>query len=215
MRIFSRQHKGDKVRMDAFTDGAFAIIATLLVLEIRIPKIPDNHTQEELLHSLFEVMPSFIGFAFSFLTIMIYWLNHDHLSQFIKHYTPKFKALNLLLIFWLCLVPFTTGFIAEYPTEKISVIVYGTVLLCAAITGNLFYRLVAFKTDVLNNAISLKTRKKFSNRMMGGPVLYALATLSAFLNVYIAIGFYLVIPLLFIVLPRPELVEDAESQTLN
>ena len=198
--------------MDALTDGVFAIVATLLVLEIRVPHIPEDYTSDMLLHSLSEVLPSFIAFAFSFLTVVIYWVNHDHLSQFVARYTPKFKGLNLLLLFWMCLIPFPTAFVSEYPLEPVALLTYGCTLLGAAVTANYIYNHLAFKSDALSSAISEQQRKKYRKRLIGGPILYLLATLSTFVHPYVAIALYLVIPTLFVVLPRAELVEDIPQE---
>ena len=121
--------------MDAFTDGTFAIVATLLVLEVKVPQISDPHTQRELLLSLARVIPSLVAFGFSFLTVVIYWLNHELVSRFVARYDRRSKYLNLLLLFSICLIPFVTRFIAEYPREPVAVISYGLVMLACALTS--------------------------------------------------------------------------------
>ena len=104
-------------RVDFLTDGVFAIVATLLVLEIDVPEIPDHHTQAELWRSLGDVAPSFAAFAFSFLTILVYWVNHESLSRVVTHYPYRLVWINLLVLFFISMIPFTTKFISEYPTE--------------------------------------------------------------------------------------------------
>jgi uncharacterized membrane protein len=194
--------------MDAFADGVFSIVATLLVLDIKVPEIPMHHTSEELNSSLINVLPSFIAFAFSFLTVIIYWINHDHISHWIKHYTPKTKYLNLLLLFWICLIPFPTKFISEYPGEQIAVMIYGLELMMVAVSANIMFWYIAFYTDSLDEAVTISTRKKYFRKVIGGPVLYALAVLLSFISVKLSIALYIIIPLLYLVLPKAELVKE-------
>ena len=86
-------------RVDALTDGVFAIAATLLVIEIKLPNIPTPHTQQQVLNSLLEVVPSFVAFAISFFTILIYWINHDGISKAIKYYNHRGSWLNIIFAF--------------------------------------------------------------------------------------------------------------------
>lgn len=202
---------GDKSsRMDAFADGVFSIVATLLVLDIKVPAIPENHTNAELLESLKHALPSFIAFTFSFLTVIIYWINHDHISHWIKHYTPRTKYFNLFLLFWICLIPFPTKFISEYPGEQIAVMIYGAEFMMVAITATLMFWYLAFQTDCLNDDISSSSRKKYLYKIIGGPIFYAIAIWMSFINVKISIALYIIIPLLYVVLPKAELVKEQE-----
>lgn len=201
---------GSASRMDAFTDGVFSIVATLLVLDIKVPEIPENHTKEELLHSLEHAFPSFIAFAFSFLTVIIYWINHDHISHWIKHYTAKTKYFNLFLLFWICLIPFPTKFISDYPSEQIAVMIYGVVFMMVAITAVMMFWYIAFYTESLNEAISNTARKKYLYKIIGGPIMYALAIWMSFIHVNISIAIYILVPLLYVVLPKAELKREME-----
>lgn len=201
------QKKNDTLRMDTFTDGVFAIVATLLVLDIKLPELPEHASHDQILASLYNVLPSFIAFAFSFLTVIIYWINHDHVSSWVKSYNPHIKYLNLFYIFWICLIPFPTKFISEYPLEQVSVITYGLTFFMAGLTANISYYYLAFKTDLMHPSIGLKTRKNLAKKIIGGPVLYALAILFSFIHVGISIFLYILIPLLFVFLPKAELTE--------
>lgn len=124
-------------RIDALTDGVFAIAATLLMLEVRVPVLAAGHSTNDLWPSLLEVAPSFVAFAFSFLTILVYWLNHHALSRVIVRYPYRLVWLNLLLLFWISMIPFTTKFISEYPDESAAVITYGLVMFLTAVTATL------------------------------------------------------------------------------
>lgn len=200
--------KNDINRMDALTDGVFAIVATLLVLDIKLPELSEHASREEFMASLQKALPSFIAFAFSFLTVIIYWINHDHLSKWVKEYTPHVKYLNLIYLFWICLIPFPTKFISEYPGEQVAVLTYGLEFFMTAVTANIFYYYLAFRTRLLYDSISVKTRKKFFYRILGGPILYGLACVVSFIHVNLSIALFIAIPLLFLFLPKAELLEE-------
>jgi len=77
---------GASKRMEALTDGIFAIVATLLVLEIKVPKLPENYSSAEMHQAFKEIVPSFIAFVFSFLNILIFWYNHDSIGKTLYYF---------------------------------------------------------------------------------------------------------------------------------
>jgi uncharacterized membrane protein len=186
-------------RVDFLTDGVFAIVATLLVLEIDVPEIPDHHTQAELWRSLGDVAPSFAAFAFSFLTILVYWVNHESLSRVVTHYPYRLVWINLMVLFFISMIPFTTKFISEYPTEPAAVLIYGLVLLLTSLAAVLGYWYVAFSANLMRPEISHETRVQLLKRWIAGPVLYLVAVLAALVSVYVSIAIYIAIPLMFFV----------------
>src|SRR5215218_2546706 len=95
-----------KGRLEAFSDGVLAIIITIMVLELHAPH---DATWEALSHAL----PSLIGYLLSFIYVGIYWNNHHHMFQAAKHVSGGALWANLHLLFWLSLVPFTTGWMTE------------------------------------------------------------------------------------------------------
>ena len=101
-------------RLVLFSDAVFAIAITLLVIEI---KIPDEHvgvTDEKLLQSLLYLMPKFIGFIISFMLIGVYWTVHHRMFGWVTRFSRKLLLLNLVFLFFVALMPFSTGFYSEY-----------------------------------------------------------------------------------------------------
>jgi uncharacterized membrane protein len=102
-------------RMILFSDAVFAIAITLLVIEIKVPELHGGHvTDKALLHELWKLFPKFMGFIVSFLLIGVYWRVHHRMFGFVTNYTPKLLSLNLLFLFFIALMPFSTGFYSEY-----------------------------------------------------------------------------------------------------
>lgn len=115
-----------KGRMEAFSDGVIAIIITIMVLELRVPE-GDN------LDVLRPLIPVFLSYVLSFIYVGIYWNNHHHLLQAIRHVNGATLWANLHLLFWLSLIPFVTGWMGENHFASVPVALYGVVLLFAAI----------------------------------------------------------------------------------
>lgn len=196
-------------RVDALTDGVFAIVATLLVLEIHVPDLADRHTTSEVWHSLGDVAPSFVAFVFSFVTILVYWVNHESLSRVTTRYPYRLVWINLVLLLFISLIPFTTDFISEYPKEPVAVATYGLVMACSAATAVAGYWYVAFGADLMAPTVGIEVRRRLLRRFAIGPVLYLVATVAAFLSVYVAIAIYIALPLAFFVPGLQErLLED-------
>lgn len=198
---------GASKRMEALSDGIFAIAATILVLEIRVPKLTHGFTTAELEHSLLEVLPSFIAFVFSFLNILIFWVNHDAINKVIRHYDVKTTYLNILFLLCISLIPFTTAFVSEYPFSQTAITCYGVVLFFCSLIAVLMYRHLAFKSSSLLPAVTMASRKKIWNRVAFSPLLYLGTILLGFIHVYIPIVVYIILPVAFMFLPQMDFEE--------
>jgi uncharacterized membrane protein len=123
-------HKG---RLEAFSDGVIAIIITIMVLELKVPHGTD-------FASLRPLLPVFFSYVLSFLYVGIYWNNHHHLFQAVKHVKGGVLWANLHLLFWLSLFPFVTGWMGENHFAPLTVALYGAVLILAAISYSILVR---------------------------------------------------------------------------
>jgi uncharacterized membrane protein len=119
-------HKG---RMEAFTDGVIAVIITIMVLELKLPR--DASWQ-----GLLADVPVFLSYVLSFTYVGIYWNNHHHMLQMVSHVNGKVLWANLFFLFWLSLFPFTTSWLNEARPvpAPVPTAVYGVVLLLAALS---------------------------------------------------------------------------------
>ncbi len=116
----------NKGRLEAFSDGVIAIIITIMVLEIKVP-------EGIALDTLKPLFPKFISYVLSFIYVGIYWNNHHHLFHSVKKVSGGMLWANLHLLFWLSLFPVTTDWMGENHFALWPVIVYGFVLLMAAV----------------------------------------------------------------------------------
>jgi uncharacterized membrane protein len=115
-----------KGRLEAFTDGVFAIIITIMVLELKVPHGADFAT-------LAKLLPTFLSYVLSFVFVAIYWNNHHHMFHAVQRVNGAVLWANIHLLFWLSLVPFVTGWMGENHFESLPVALYGVVLICSAI----------------------------------------------------------------------------------
>jgi uncharacterized membrane protein len=125
----------EKNRLEAFSDGVIAIIITVMVLEMHVPK-------GETWTDLAAVWPIFLSYVLSFLYVGIYWNNHHHLFQATRSIGAKVLWCNLHLLFWLSLLPFTTGWVGQNRFARVPSLLYGLNLMaCAAAYTILQYAL--------------------------------------------------------------------------
>ena len=116
----------NKSRLEAFSDGVIAIIITIMVLEIKVPHGVN-------LASLVPLAHVFLSYALSFIFVGIYWGNHHHLLHTVKSVNAGMIWANLNLLFWLSLIPFTTGWMGENAFAPYTVITYAVNLLVCGI----------------------------------------------------------------------------------
>ncbi len=124
-----------KGRLEAFSDGVIAILITIMVLEMKVPHGAD-------LAALRPVLPVFGSYVLSFVYLGIYWNNHHHLFHAVKHVNGPILWANMHLLFWLSLVPFTTGWMGENHFAAIPVAVYGVSLFMAGAAYTLLTRVL-------------------------------------------------------------------------
>jgi len=179
-------------RLEAFSDAVIAILITIMVLELRIP-----HEAE--LDALRDVAPVFLVYVLSFVNLAIYWNNHHHLMVLTDRINGKILWANIHLLFWLSLVPFTTGWMGENDFAELPTTAYGIVLLLAAIA---YYILQATIISAQGPASRLANALGRDLKGKASPVLYIAGIALAYVNRWIAIGFYVVVALMWLIPDR-------------
>lgn len=167
-----------KGRIEAFSDGVIAIIITIMVLEIKVPHGEDWA-------SLSPLIPVFLAYVLSFVNVGIYWSNHHHMFHAVKHIDGKVLWWNLHLLFWLSLMPFSTGFMAENHFAPIPVAVYAfDLLMCAVAYKILIVNLIGHhgKDSEFAKALGMDFKGKVSQTF------YVAAIPLAFMNQWIALA---------------------------
>ena len=179
-------------RLEAFSDGVIAIIITVMVLELQVP-------HGDRLEDLLPVLPVFMSYVLSFVYLAIYWNNHHHMLHVTGVVSGGILWSNLHLLFWLSLVPFTTGWMGENHFAPIPSACYGVVLLMAAIAYFILQNQIITaqgKHSVLRKAIGNDWKGKIS------PLLYAAAIIAALWLPAIALAIYALVALIWLIPDR-------------
>lgn len=181
-----------KTRLEAFSDGVLAIIITIMVLEMKVP-----HGAEVV--ALQPVIPVFFSYVLSFVYLGIYWNNHHHLIHTARYVNGAIMWANLHLLFWLSLIPFTTGWMGENHFAPWPVALYGTVLLFAGIAYFILTRtLIAGHGSDSTLAISIGRDVKGKLSLAS----YAAAIPFAFAQPWIACALYVLVAIMWLVPDR-------------
>ena len=181
-----------KGRMEAFSDGVLAIIITIMVLGLALPR---GNTPG----SLIPLIPVFLSYVLSFVNLGIYWNNHHHMLQAISHVNGRVLWANLHLLFWLSLFPFGTAWMGENSFAVWPVAAYGVILLFAAVAYFMLAKaLVALhgKDSVIAVALGRDFKGKISI------VIYVVAIASCFLSRWIACALYVAVAVMWLVPDR-------------
>ena len=202
---------GASKRLEALTDGVFAIACTLLVLEIDIPHFKKGLSTTDQWHEFSELIPSLIAFGFSFLNILVFWTNHDAINKVIIRYDTKTTYLNIIFLLFISLIPFTTAFIGQNPDSFVAIAAYGLVLMFASLTAILMYHHLAFRSKLFLPEVSEKSKKRVYKQIVSSPFLYIAAIAGGLVTTYIPITIYIIMPILFMFLPQLDFDTKAEE----
>lgn len=182
----------NKGRLEAFSDGVIAIIITIMVLELKVP-----HT--DTLDALIPLTPVFLSYLLSFIILGIYWSNHHHLFQVVKHIKGGVLWANLHLLFWLSLTPFVTAWMGENSFTSVPVAFYGVVLFFSAIAYFILTRAllaVHEKDSLLATALGKDFKGKIS------VVIYIFAIPLAFVNPLFSWVLYVLVVIMWLIPDR-------------
>jgi uncharacterized membrane protein len=179
-----------KGRLEAFSDGVFAVIITIMVLELKAPHGGD-------LEAFVPLLPGFLTYVLSYVFLGIYWNNHHHLMHVIDRVNGASLWANLHLLFWLSLVPFVTGWMGENHFAALPTAMYGAVLLMAGIAFLILEgRLLRAGNPRLADAIGHDLKGKAS------AVLYLIAIPMAFVHQLIADAIYVSVAMMWLIPDR-------------
>jgi uncharacterized membrane protein len=199
-----------KSRVEAFSDGIFAIIITLLILEIKLPELKQHESINELAVGLLHLAPKFIAWVISFLTVAIIWVNHHRIFESLKNIDHAIFWLNANLLLWVSFIPFPTALMGDYYDNKLAVSFFGLSSLMMGIAFLLF-RLYMWKHSELTNGFSKEELwLGVRNVLLFGPTLYLIGAATAWIHPYIAFAFYALVTIYFI-FPKSTALEKAED----
>jgi uncharacterized membrane protein len=187
-------------RLEAFSDGVFAIAITLLILEIAVPVGAEN----DLLGALLRLWPAYLAYFVSFLTVGMVWVEHTAITDYLDRADSVLLRLNLLLLLVVAFLPFPTKLMAEYvgesEPERVAVVFYGLTLLAISVAEVLLWRYALEQRHLIRAdadeeelaALTVKLAPSLGFYAVAIAISLALPSVGVFL--YLAIAIYLVIP---------------------
>jgi TMEM175 potassium channel family protein len=186
-----------KMRLEAFSDGVFAIVITLLILDVRLPS--GASPTAEAIRSL---APRIAAFVLSFIIVGVYWVAHHHMLHFVRQVNRQLLWLNLLLLLAVVFIPFPASLLGLQLRNPLVVRLYGLTLMATNAAGLLFWIYATGHEHLVIPELS-REFAGFVRRLHGSPIaVYALAVALAGSNVWVSLTLYALVPLFFI-LPNP------------
>jgi TMEM175 potassium channel family protein len=181
-------------RVVFFSDAVFAIVITLLVLELKVPHLTE-HTESGLRHALIELLPRVAGFVTSFLIIGLMWVEHHRIFRYIADYDAGLLWRNLLLLLCVSFVPFPTALFSENFWSRTAFILY-TASFGGVATAKLWIWRHAVAARLLKPDVTPELQKRIARRSMAVPIACGLAILFSFISIFLAPLSFMLIPLL-------------------
>jgi uncharacterized membrane protein len=182
-------HPATPTRLETFSDAVFAILITIMVLELGAP---NSHSLED----LYPLIPMFFSYALSFVYLVIYWNNHHQMLKTLEHTTGGILWANAHLLFWLSLIPFATGWLGDSQLALAPTVFYGVALLLPAIAYYILqHSIIASQGEdsILKKAIGHDIKGKSS------PVLYMLAIICSLISPWVSYVIFVLVAILWIV----------------
>jgi uncharacterized membrane protein len=197
---------GGIARIEAFSDGVFAIAITLLILEIRLPHDTGAESAghaRSLWLALAGLWPSYLAYVLSFLIVGIMWANHRNMFRYIARADHLFVMLNVGLLLFVSFIPFPTAVLADHlrdPDDRVAAtVLYSASFLPTAIFYNVLWRYAASGRRLLRADADADLCDHMSREYLMGPIIYAVATAIAFVSPWISLGVHGLLAVLYVI----------------
>jgi uncharacterized membrane protein len=181
-----------KGRLEAFSDGVFAIIITIMVLELHVP-----HGDE--IRELLPMLPVFLCYLLSFVNVGIYWNNHHHMLYATERVNGAILWANLHLLFWLSLIPFTTAWMGENHFARWTVVLYGSILIMCGLAYVILCRLLIREAGA-GSPLAMALGKDWKGSV--SVIIDAVAIGLAFVDPRIALALFVVVAVIWFIPDR-------------
>jgi len=190
--LLERLH--DPARVLALSDGVFAILITLLVLEIHVPELTQGHSLNQALR---EVRPSLVAFVISFILAGMYWVGHRDLFALIRRTDRGLVWLNVLYLLPLCLLPFAAGLLGRYDQEPVALRIYGLLLVVIAVMRVVMWLYATNRPHLLWQRLDERQRRAGLAVNVVPGLVYLLAFLVAVVAPGVSLLIYAGVPVLY------------------
>ncbi|UCG54491.1 MAG: DUF1211 domain-containing protein [Dehalococcoidia bacterium] len=187
-------------RIEALTDGVFAIVMTLLVLEFSIPIISEASVKTELPERLMDLLPSFASHVLSFVVLGMFWFGHHFAFQHIKRTNGTLVGINIIFLLLVALIPFTTSLVNEYYMEQLPAILWGANAFLIFIMRYILWAYATGNHRLVDDDIEPDLVKSDKIQQLLGFVILPIAMCVSFFSVAATYSIYYVLALFFMVM---------------
>lgn len=184
-----------KNRLETLADGIFAIVMTLLVLDLRLP---ETIAAGELASAIAGLWPQFATYFISFVVLGIYWFAHHQVFNFLARVNRTIVWLNILFFMGIALTPFAAFLLGNYPDEPAAIAFYGILLGVLPLLGYVIWRYMTADHGLVDRELNPVLVRKVSLWLLGGPAVVPIAVGLAFVNTYLSLLVYLALPAIYI-----------------
>jgi len=206
----------ETTRVEAFSDGVFAIAITLLILEIKVPKVDIHMTNSQLFTSLINLWPSYFAFLLSFTAVLIMWINHHGFFKYLKTINSRFLYANGFLLLMVTFIPFPTAVLAEHinsSAANIASAFYCGAMVLVSIAYNLLWFTTAYKRALVKDEISDALIIKIRNAYWIGFFVYLTSFIISFLYAIAGLLICISLWIFWIVLDYNKISRKKHSKT--
>jgi uncharacterized membrane protein len=178
-------------KIETFSDGVFAVAATLLIFQVQLPRFDTNMSNLALVASLKSLWPYYISLFTSFFTLVIMWVNHHYMLKKVHKISHPFFFANGSLLFLVILVPYTTAMVSQYlstPAANAACAIYAGVFVFINIGYNFVWLTASYKRKLIASHVSNETVKKIWISNLAGLPVYLVAFGLAFASAYAALA---------------------------
>lgn len=187
-----------KSRVETFSDGIFAIIVTLLVLEIKVPHIEEHNSISQLASALWALAPKIIAWIISFFTVCVIWVNHHRIFEAIKYINQPFFWLNANLLLWTSFLPFPTALMGDYSHNSLAVSFFGIISFLMGVAFTLIRIYMWQHPEITKEMSEGELWIGVRNVILFGPTPYLIGILIAWIHPYLAFIFYAFVSIYYI-----------------
>jgi uncharacterized membrane protein len=189
----------NKARLESFSDAVFAIVCTLLVVSLPVPRLNPQDPHDLNIAALVAMAPQFGSYVLSFALVTLYWVAHHDLVRILRSVSAAFLWINNFFLMWLALLPFPTEIMGAYPHNETAVLFFGLITIMAALAFIGLRGFVLLKKDLLDTAFDAAQLARSIRNSAIGVGLYFVALLVSYFSDKITITMYALIPFLFFV----------------
>lgn len=209
MKTNTERNKIKLDRMNFFTDAVLAIILTLLVLDIKVPELSNRNSPSEMFHKIIESLPHFYAFALCFLCIIQIWFASTVFFSLVIRHDHNLGILNIIIMLPICLIPYASSLIGNYPDNPFSFVVFGSLYLFNSVAVSIM-TIYVWKNDMLTPELDKNNfEKAVVKKLWIGPPVILLIIGSAFISTILSfLLFTLLLIFWIIMIKKMETIEE-------